>query len=340
MTDKAKLGFIGLGTMGKDLLQQTMENPRAEVVALCDIEPKALDAAMELAGAGPSPYTDYHDLLRAGGLDGVVVAAPQDWHASIGIDALDAGVNVFCEKPMALNVGQCDAMIAAAQRNGKGLMIGQVLRYIGVSRYVLERVREGDLGKPFAVRIIRTMGQWGNWARPWRFSKEQSGGLLLEINAHEIDYLRCLLGEAKFVSAMGGHFINDEIDYEDFITAHIGFENEGIGSLTSNSCDYLGKYTGEVYCEGGTIYYDSVSQCVRVMREGAEKEKLPYAEIHPEWENGVYREIREFAEACLGEGPITIPGEEGLRNVEIGEACYRSIEEGRPIALPLSRSGE
>jgi UDP-N-acetylglucosamine 3-dehydrogenase len=331
---KARLAFIGLGPMGKDLLTQAHQNPKAEVAALCDIDPEALAKASEIAGPGPVAYADYAELLAQEALDGVVVAVPQYLHARVSIDALNAGFHTFCEKPMGMNVAECESMIATAKRNAKGLMIGQVLRYIGVYRYMLELARSGELGKPFGVRVIRTMGKWGSpWTRPWRYKRETSGGLLLEVNVHEIDLMRCILGEAASVTAIGNRFINDEIDYEDLITATISFAQGGIGSLTVASCDFLGRYSGEVYLEQGSIYFDSVTQEVRIQRGGEETQVLPYAEVHPEWENGVYREMREFVEACLGEHPVTIPGEEGLRNVAIAEACYDSMKAGRSVSL-------
>lgn len=335
MSGRARLGFVGLGTMGCDLLGQASANPKAEVVALCDNEPAALEKAVVVCGGQPSRYDDHRAMFAREALDGVVIAVPQHLHASVAIDALDAGVNTFCEKPMGLNVAECRAMLAAERRSGKSLMIGQVLRYIGVYRYVLERVQSGEFGKPFAVRIIRTSGRWGSWGRPWRYKRETSGGLLLEVNAHEIDFMRCLLGDAVSVWANGNHFHNPENDYEDLIFAQVSFANGGIASLTSVAWDHLGRYTGEVFCEKGTIYYDSVTKEMQVQHDGGEREVIAYDAVHPEWENGVYRELREFVETCLGEHAPTISGEEGLRNVEIAEACYRSIQEERPVALPL-----
>ncbi len=328
---KARLAFIGLGPMGKDLLTQARQHPQAEVAALCDLDPEALAKGFEISDPGPESYTDYTEMLAKEQLDGVVVAVPQYLHAQATIDSLNAGIPTFCEKPMGMNVAECRTMIAAAERNGKPLMIGQVLRYIGVYRYVIELARSGEMGKPFGVRVIRTMGKWGTWARPWRYTRATCGGLLLEVNVHEIDFMRCILGEAVSATASGSRFMNDEIDYEDFIAATIAFEGGGIGSLTVGNCDYLGRYTGEVYLERGSIYFDSLTQEVRIQREGGEKETLPYAEVHPEWENGVYREMREFIETCLGEHPATIPGEEGLRNVAVAEACYESIRTGQRV---------
>jgi predicted dehydrogenase len=335
MSGNARLGFVGLGTMGKDLLREAVKNPKAEVAALCDIEPGALAEGVEIAGTCAAQFSSYAGMLATGGLDGVVVATPQYLHAPMSIEALGAGINTFSEKPMALNVHDCRAMIGAAAKNGKALMIGQVLRYIGPFRYVLELIKSGELGRPFAFRGMRGGYRWGGWMRPWRQRYAQSGGYLLEVNAHEIDLMLQILGPARSVSAAGSHFINEEIDYEDFITLHLEFENGGIGTFTGVQCDYIGRSTAEIFCEKGTVYYDSIEQKVRVARDGHEPEAFAYNDIHPEWESGTYREIREFIETCLGEHPVSIAGEEGLRVVEIGQAAYLSAREKREVALPL-----
>jgi predicted dehydrogenase len=146
-----------------------------------------------------------------------------------------------------------------------------------------------------------------------------------------------IMGPAASVSAIGRHFINDEIDYEDFIAANLTFVNGGLGSVTSVQCDCIGKNNAEIYFEKGTIYYDSAGQNLHIARDGREKETLPYSEIHPEWESGTYREIREFVETCLGEHPVTIAGEDGMKAVEVGQAAYISAREGRTVWLPLPR---
>jgi predicted dehydrogenase len=256
----------------------------------------------------------------------------------VSIASLKAGYTTFCEKPMAMNVRQCAAMIDAAKAAGKGLMIGQVLRYIDAYRYVLELATSGELGKAFAMRTTRTQGRWGNpWIQPWRLSYELCGGMLPEVNVHEIDLMLCILGDAVSVSAVGGHYANDQFDYEDVMTGHITFANGGVGNVTSICCDWLGRHSAEIYLEKGTIYYDSLVNEVHVGKLGEEKRVLKYGQINPEWENGVYREMREFIEACLGERDVTIPGEQGIRGVEIAEAMYLSAREKRPVALPLPR---
>jgi len=338
MNGKARLAFVGLGTMGRDLLKESLRNPQVDVVGLCDGDVSAVDEAVALCGdSAPAAYDDFDALLKGAEPDGVVVATPQQHHAALTIAALEAGCHVFCEKPMAMDVRECDAMIAAAERTGKGLMIGQVLRYIDVYRYVLERAQSGEFGRALAVRIIRSGGRWGGWSRPWRTQKATCGGLLYEINVHEIDFMCEILGQPTTVTALGKRFVNDEVDYEDFVTAQIAFADGGLGSLTASSCDHIGRYTGEVFLEKGTIYYDSVTSTCDVRKEDEVKEKLRYEDIGRDWESGVYREMREFVEACLGEHRITIPGEDGRRAVEVAQAGCLSIDESRTVTLPLPR---
>lgn len=337
MENRVRVGVIGLGPMGRDLCEQVVKNPKGEVVALCDPDNEAIGKAREIAGSQVAVFDSAEDMIAAGGMDGVIVAAPQYVHASLTIMALEAGFHVFCEKPMAMNVKECDAMIAASEAAGRHLMIGQVLRYIGPYRYVLEQVTSGRFGTPRAVRTIRSMGHWGEWARPWRMKYETCGGLLPEVNVHEIDWMINILGNPVEVNFSGDKLNNDAVDYEDFMTGIIHFENGGVGNVTSSCCDFVGRHTAEVFCRKGTIYYDSADNQVRLCEMGKEVEKIPYDAIGKEWEGGTYREIREFLEACLGEHPVTITGEQGRRAFEVCEAAYKSAREGRPVSLPLPR---
>ncbi len=340
MADVARLGFIGLGSMGCDLVRRAAANPRAAVTAVCDVSPERLDEARKIARkldqGEPQSFSDYQALLESRNLDGIVVAVPQHMHAPVSIAALEAGYPTFCEKPMAINVEQCRSMINTANDAGQPLMIGQVLRYLNVYRYVLERARSGELGRPVGMRTIRTMNKWRNWARPWRKRYEQCGGMLLEVNVHEIDLMLCILGPAKRVTAVGGNFANPEVDYEDLVFAQVEFHCGALGSISSSLCDHVGKNSAEIFLEDGTIYYDSVAQRIDLCKGENEVRTMEYDAIHPEWEEGVYREVREFVETCLGEHPPTITGEDGLRAVELGQAIYTSIREKRPVDLPLT----
>lgn len=337
MKSEVHIGVAGLGPMGSDLAREVAKHPSAIVTAICDADSEILRNAGDIVSHA-TPYTNYNVMLDKESLDGVIIATPPRTHLPLAASAFDAGVHVFCEKPMALTVDECDAMIAAAAAAGRALMVGQVFRYIGVYRFVLEMALSGDLGIPMAMRTIRTMNAWNNWARPWRAQRETAGGFLYEINIHELDLVACILGDPTSVTAAGAYLVNTEVDYEDYVSAHLCFSGNRHAMMTSIGFDYIGRNGGEVYLERGTISYDNIAGEVCVGRAGRELERIPYADIGKEWENGVYREMREFVETCLGEHPATIPGEEGLRAVEICQAIYESARTGQRVELPLARS--
>lgn len=340
MNNKTRVAFIGLGIMGRDLLAEMIKNPAAEVVALCDVDPLALDKAAAVYPKAPVLYTDADDLLTEIRPDAVVVAVPQHLHALLTIGSLRAGCHVFCEKPMALTVDDCEAMIQAAKDENRILMIGQVLQYIAPFRFLLEEIRSGKYGEPVAMRNMRSQGpKWDlTWKRPWRCRYDECGGLLPEVNVHELDLMCRILGHPISVTATGKRYINQEVDYEDFMSLQIHFAEGQIGILTSSCCDYLGKNCGEIFCENGTLYFDSMTCQIHIADAEGHRETYPYAELYPDGENALYREQREFIEACQGTGPVTIPGEEGMRALEIAEAAYISLHEQRTVDLPLPRS--
>lgn len=329
MGGSVSVGIVGCGPMGRELLRGAMGSGIAEVCALCDLEAEAMDAGAEVIGnASVARFTDYREMLAKTDCDGVIVAVPQYLHAEVSIAALQAGRGVFCEKPMSLTVDDCRRMIASAESAGRPLMIGQVLRYLGPYRYIKELVASGEFGKPRAMRVIRSMDHWRPEHNPWRCTRAESGGLLYEVNIHEIDLMLCVLGRAARVTAQGNRLINLKVDYEDHISVGIEFEDGAIGHVTSSICDYLGRNAGEIFCERGTIYYDSLTEDVRIRRPDSETQVIPYGEIGKDYEPPIQREVREFLEACRGDHPAPIPGIDGLRAVAICQAAYESAASG------------
>lgn len=329
------IAVVGCGPMGREHLRAILGAGGAEVQALCDLREDAMDAAVEIIKQPTvRRFTNYYQMLSEVQCDGVVVAVPQNLHEEYSVAALEAGCAVFCEKPMALTVDGCRRMITTAERVRQPLMIGQVLRYLPPYRHLLELVGSGALGKARAVRIIRSMGHWRPEHNPWRCTRAEAGGLLYEVNIHEIDFMLCLLGRARRVSAQGGRLINLRVEYEDHMSVGIEFDDGAVGHVTSSICDFWGRNAGEIFCERGTIYYDSLTCDVRIGRPDGSMETVAFSDIGRDWEPGVQREIREFVEACRGDAGVTIPGIEGLRAVAVCQAAYESVALAKPVDLP------
>jgi len=332
--NKVGLAIIGCGPMGTGLAKAAREIEDIEIVAVSDADG---EKAMPLARECDVPFdTDYRPTLDRAEVDAVVVAVPQFLHAEVAVAAAQRGKHVFCEKPMATSVADCDRMIEACRNAAVKLMIGQVCRYHAVHSKVKEIVDSGELGKPTCMFVRRLGGGWGqgSWARPWRLSMAQSGGILMEINAHEIDFMRFVCGDAKRVFAAGGIYRQKEADYPDIVLLAINFASGAVGMLHASQASAIGSYGGRLDCENGTIDFPAIwGQGAGVTYQcfGCEPVHIPLGDIRVE--NPVQHEIRAFADAILNDTEPEIPGSEGRAAVQIAEAAYRSIETGQPVEL-------
>lgn len=336
--DELLIGLIGAGNMGKSLARGVAACEEGRIVAVADpAEGAAEAAAAELAEDGEiDVYTDVRAMLEREDIAAVLVAVPNFLHAEVTCQAAEAGKHVFCEKPMALNVADARAMIEACDAAGVKLMIGQVLRYLPPYVWIIDLVRSGKLGEPFGMQVTRIGGGWGGqFGQSWRMRKETSGGPLFEISAHEIDFMRQILGEAQTVYASMDNYVNPDLDYEDFVHVVINFQQGGRGALLAGHAAKLGSYDGKIFCTDGTLFFDNKTGQVTYKIDDEETRTISYAETGEGYERGVDREIREFIEAVLYDTEVPIPGIEGLRNIEIAQAAQISAASNRVVELPL-----
>jgi len=297
-----------------------------------EVSERAADLAKQRGG---SVCASYRRLLADERVQAVVVATPQFNHAKSAVAAARAGKHVFCEKPMAVTPKQCDAMIEACRAAGVKLMIGQVCRYHAVHGKVKELVASGEYGKPIAMTVHRLGGPWGGpYTQPWRLKSALCGGTLLEINSHEIDFMRWICGDVASVYAAGGLYLDQRLDYPDLTLVTLHFTSGAKGLLHTGQVSALGGYGGRVDCERGSIAFPTIwggGAGIHIAKAGGETAFLPADQIKVE--NPVTHELRDFIDCILNGTPSPIPGEEGRAAVEVGMAAYRSIRAGKPVKL-------
>jgi len=157
-SDRIALGLIGSGGMGRANAGAFMNEPDVQLVAVCDVDQKHLQLGLDLvkekqANNDCQGYGDFRELLAHDGLDGVVVATPDHWHALATIGAAKAGKDIYCEKPLANSVGEGRAICQAVTENDRILQTGSHERSGDNARYACELVRSGRLGTIRTVRI-------------------------------------------------------------------------------------------------------------------------------------------------------------------------------------------
>lgn len=214
-----RIGLVGLGFMGRTHLENYVrleaEGLAIKVVALCDIDPEKLEgnAVAGNIDTGDSAidfslyakYTSVSEMIEKEQLDYVDLALPTYLHRDITIECLNKGLHVLCEKPMASNSQECEEMIAAAEANGKQLMIGQCLRFWPAYVYLKEAVENGTYGKVTSGYFYRG-GATPTWG-PWLIDKEKSGGALLDMHVHDIDMVNWLFGKPESVSCLARNVV-------------------------------------------------------------------------------------------------------------------------------------
>ncbi|GMV97599.1 MAG: hypothetical protein AMXMBFR83_19560 [Phycisphaerae bacterium] len=211
------MGIIGAGFIGRNHYNQYEKmTGRAKVVALCDkdADRRAGDWSKVLGNLADAqgtkrdlgdirPTSDWKEIVNDPQIDLVDICAPTFLHRDIAVAALQAGKSVLCEKPMALSVEQCDEMLAAAAASRGKFMIAQCIRFWPEYVLLREAVRSGAYGPLRCLELRRCAGtpdySMGNWIT----NPELSGGAVLDLHVHDVDFALGLLGKPEAVSAQG-----------------------------------------------------------------------------------------------------------------------------------------
>lgn len=175
----------------------------AKLVAVSDPHRETLAEAMHTLGVAAG-FADYRAVIERSDVHAIVIATPTVLHCEIAVAAALAGKSVLCEKPMAMNVEECAAMIAAAKSAGVVLQIGFMRRYTEDYLHAHQRIQAGEIGE---VVQIKTLTHGPSQPRPWMFDLRKSNGPLAEVNSHDLDTVRWLSGgEFEEVYALAGNY--------------------------------------------------------------------------------------------------------------------------------------
>lgn len=329
---KLGVGVIGCGNMGRSLARQLIEIDTARLIGMADVSAEAAHAAA--AEFSVPALGSVEALMDHPDVQAVVIASPGFGHRPLMEQAAARGKHVFMEKPLATNTGDCDVMLAAAERAGITLMVGQVLRFYPTWHKILQMVGEGVVGDPLGVAVTRIGSGWGGWSQPWRNSLEMSGGLLMEVNSHEIDFMCQICGDVERVYAEADKFGDDPADYPNLYFVSLRFASGAVGLLHSSTISALNDLSGKVQGSEGTIIYTNgmgKDGEIRYARRDGETQSIRVGDL--EVEQPVRKELRLFVEAVQQGAPTPISGVEGRRNVAIAEAAYESARTGQPVRL-------
>jgi predicted dehydrogenase len=225
--DRIRVGFIGLGNRGDQVLDGFLKHKDAEVVAICDLHQPYVDFAGKKIGNNPKQFKDYRRVLDLKDVDAVVVATPDHWHALQTIQAFQAGKDVYVEKPLSLRVAEGRKMVEAARKYNRVTQVGIMRRSSPQCKEAADLIRGGELGKITVIRSFHIQNEWpkgiGNppdedppadfswedWLGPapkvrynrnrafyrFRWFYGYSGGQVTNYGAHYLDFAHWALGQ-------------------------------------------------------------------------------------------------------------------------------------------------
>lgn len=249
------IGIIGCGGI---VLQNHLPGlalcPEARVVALCDTNPAVLQKASQQTGV-KAAFSKYEDLLMHDGVNAVIIATPNVFHAPIALAAIAASKHVLCEKPIAMNHAEALAMATTADKANVRHMTAFTYRFVPAMNYMAHLVKSGFIGQPYHFRSCR-LQDWGTRAVGWRQVAKMAGsGELGDMLSHRIDYAHLLVGPIRRVVSDTRRFVDvrdgQPSDLEDWVTILAEFSNNATGVLESSKLA-TGRGEGtrsQDYCE-------------------------------------------------------------------------------------------
>ncbi len=282
---KVRVGIIGHGFWTEVMyLPVFARHPKAEVTAICGRNDGRAKAFAEEHNI-PHYFTDYEAMYGSGLVDAVVVSTGNDTHYDMTMKALDAGLHVLCEKPLAMNVVEAEKMTAKAEETGLKCLVPFTYRFMPMARYTKELIDGGYIGKPYHLNLRYYTGYARDGGYMWRFDMEKSGGgPIADIGSHFIYLALWYYGEIESVMCQLSHHIErdprpDGSDYErtdDGGTILLQFKSGAQGVIMASAVSYEDTPFGqthhmEFHGSGGTLYvkndWDKIQE-VQGAREG------------------------------------------------------------------------
>lgn len=356
-----KMGVIGVGWYGMVDAKAALNVGGVEVVAICDVDSEHLtnsaDELQKLQGTRPKTFKRYQDLLEEKDLDALIIGAPPHWHALMFIAALETGLDVYCEKPLAYDIREGRAMVDAAKKSDSIVQIGFQRRQSEAFEQVKQFIESGGIGELVQVdaQIHYRAGtndttpqdppaslDWDLWCGPgpklpycpqvahksWRLEKTSGHGHLVDWGIHLIDSTRMVLdlGMPKQIMAAGGlYYLKDKITTPDTLTVHFEFDRCPVvwRHRLWGAQEYNPETSNGIFFFGDEATVFSSDQKWVVIPKGRDKER----EVHDVKTDLGLNHMADFLEAVRTRRQVDCLPEQGYQStatVQLGMIAYET----------------
>jgi len=318
------MGVIGLGRMGQIHARILARQIRgAQLMAVADLDPARAQGAATSLGV-PYWYDNPDDLLARADLRAVLIATSSDTHVGLVVAAARAGLEILCEKPLALDLQGTDRAIAAAEQAGVRLQVGFMRRTQPEYLRLRRAIREGRLGRPVLFRATQRDPD----SPPASFCDPAvSGGILVDMGIHEFDLARWLFeDEIRAVQAFATASVFPELEAVgdfDNATVNLAFEAGAVGTVDlSRNARYGEDIRTEVIGSKDGMFVGALPAGSKSASDGQEGIDRCYRP-----------QLQSFVDAIREDGELAASGADARAALEIALAARRSAETGEVISL-------
>jgi len=345
MAKSLKVGIIGAGGISRVHIEGYQMCPNVEILAICDIDGRRARQQAEKYGIAHW-FDSAEKVLGMKEIEAVTVCTPNYDHKSSTIKALRAGKHVLCEKPIAMNAREGQAMVEAARKARRKLQIGMHMRFGGDVQYAKQLIDSGQIGTPYYARSLsirrRGVPSWGVFGQ----KKLQGGGPLIDIGVHAIDMTWYLMGCPKPVAVSGrtyetigntpGHVGQfgpwdwKTYDVEDFAVALVRFDNAATMMVESGFCVNLDSnvFGSRIVGDKGGVGTGPLSVHVEMAGHLVDCTPTDIRKVE-----GHHAEVAAFVDAVRNKRPVPVPASEVLWVQKIIDAIYASSKANKEVRL-------
>ncbi len=346
MEKQLRLGVIGAGSFSHTHLDGIASAKNAVAVAICDVRPELARQQAERYGV-PNVCKDYKELLARDDIDAITMPLPDQVHAEVAIAALKAGKHVLCEKPMALNLDECQEMIKVAKETGKVLMVGQIGRYTPAFLEAKKIYESGAIGElsliesEYAHDYSQIGGAQLPDGTPWRMTPDRES--IIGGGCHAVDLVRMIAGDPTEVFAYANNKSLTDWPIHDCCVAIMKFPNGAIGKvMNSHGCKRNYTMRSTLYGTKGTVIFDNTSNTISLFKEkftedevfAGKTQKVIEIKIPVTVNNHNFAaEVQDFCTAVLENKEIVTDGLNGAKTVKVCLSIVESFNTGEKVKI-------
>lgn len=327
--DKLKSAVVGCGSVSRRHFETIINNSNSELVAVCDIVPEKADK--KAAEYNVKAFYDFDKMLKNAQFDVLHICTPHYLHAPMAIMAMNKGIHVLCEKPLAIFYNDAVEMCECAKKNNVYLGTCFQNRYNDSSVYIKNMLLSGEMG---AVTGAKGFVTWDRdeeyYSDDWHGTLEkEGGGVVINQSIHTLDLIQWLVGAdmTDIKSSISQKRLAGKVETEDTTDALITFEN-GVQALfyatlcyNANSPVFI-----EILCEKGKIVmYDDLA----IIKKGEEKRTVTFEHAKGEkgyWGNSHGRLIADFYDCIINRTSFSVDGVSGIKAVKIVDNLYKNAK--------------